>query len=288
MDDAYLEFVRAGVAQTFSLVGDRVTVGRAETNGLCLATDAAVSREHAVLERAADGWRLCDAGSRTGCYVNGKRLSAPRLLRPADQIVVGRTQLRFGVRARGDGPGRTRPAEYLDVTEEWEVPAPPVPKVRPTPEAQPAPAPGAPPRPSGRWAPPSAAPVDPLGQLRRRGYARVRGEARGVQYRPGDQGQILTLRIERYDSAGNRLSPVAVELRAHRTGHLGEGEQVEAIGKWSHGTLRATKLINLTTHAEVQGGLSNGEKVASAIGITFFALFFLFILAGIVGAIVLG
>lgn len=281
MGEAYLEFVRDGLAQTFTLVGDRVTVGRGETNLLCLPADPAVSREHAVLERAGDGWRLRDAGSRTGCYVNGERLTGPRALRPADEIVLGRSRLRFGVRPQGAQPGRARPALLLDVTEEWEIPAQPHSRPGSAPKAPAAPAPSA-------AVPRPAVLVDPLETRRHRKPARVRGEARGVQHRPHEHGQILTLRVERYDADGNRLSPVAVELRAHRTGHVGEGEQVEAIGKWSHGTLQATKLINLTTRAEVQGGLSKGEKVATGCGFTFIGLFFLFVLAGIVVGILVG
>ncbi len=274
MDQAYLEFVREGGPQTFALLGDRLTVGRLETNGLSFPADLTVSREHAILERAADGWRLRDVGSTAGCYVNGEPLTGPHTLRPGDEIGIGRTRIRFGLRAGGPPPGPARQADYLDLSEEWA-------------SAQPGRQHLVPPTPTGRGAAnapyaavhggPAVAPADPASRPRR-GQARVRGEARDIQHRQADNGRALTFRIERYDSAGNRLSPIAVELRAHREGQVGEGEQVEVVGKWSRGTLRAKRLVNLTTNAEVQGGLSPGRKAIGIVFGVFFGIFFIAVL----------
>jgi hypothetical protein len=68
--------------------------------------------------------------------------------------------------------------------------------------------------------------------------------ARGIQLRRNEQQrEILAFRIDRYDESGNRLPP----------GQVGEGEQVEVSGKWSRGTLKADRVRNLSTRAEVRG-----------------------------------
>jgi hypothetical protein len=100
--------------------------------------------------------------------------------------------------------------------------------------------------------------------------------ARGIQTREqGENWKILAFRVDRYDRSGNRIDPVAVELRGYRSGQVNEGEEVEVSGKWSHGTLRANKVVNLSTNAEVEGGLSKGHKF----GLAFFLLWILGIIA---------
>lgn len=89
--------------------------------------------------------------------------------------------------------------------------------------------------------------------VRRRGAGTVRGIARGVQVRSEPWGQgwsrhILSMRVEQYDTSGNRLQPVPVELRGWTlSGQVSEGEQVEVDGKWRGGVLRASRAANLST-----------------------------------------
>jgi hypothetical protein len=91
------------------------------------------------------------------------------------------------------------------------------------------------------------------GSARERGHARVRGVARAVQLRDQENGHILSFRVEQYDRAGNRLRPIAVELKgAGLSGQLGDGEEVEVTGKWRHGTIRARTVVNITTGAHVR------------------------------------
>jgi len=83
---------------------------------------------------------------------------------------------------------------------------------------------------------------------------RVRGIARSVELRADQNGvTTLLLRVDRYDGAGNRLGPVAVEMQARRAGRVTDGDEIEASGRWSRGTLQATKIKNLTTASEVIG-----------------------------------
>jgi hypothetical protein len=90
----------------------------------------------------------------------------------------------------------------------------------------------------------------------------VRGAARAVQQRTiGSQApmEILSFRLERYDSAYNRLAPVPVELGGGMqfsgnriSGQVSEGDEVEVHGTWGAGTLRAETVVNLSTGAHVQ------------------------------------
>lgn len=90
---------------------------------------------------------------------------------------------------------------------------------------------------------------------------RVRGIARSVDIRTDQQQQEkLTFRVDRYDAAGNRLSPVSVEMRRHRGGLVTDGDEVEVVGKWSRGTMRATRIRNVTTSSEVRGWFAGWGK----------------------------
>ena len=84
--------------QVVILDTDHATVGSAATNCVVVPSDPSVSRLHAVFERFEPGWSLRDLGSSNGTFVNGERLANARVLRPADEIRMGRTRLVF----RGD------------------------------------------------------------------------------------------------------------------------------------------------------------------------------------------
>jgi hypothetical protein len=59
--------------------------------------DAGVSRRHAELRPAADGWTLADLGSTNGVRVNGRELGDPLRLRQGDHIELGSTEIVFEV-----------------------------------------------------------------------------------------------------------------------------------------------------------------------------------------------
>jgi hypothetical protein len=65
-------------------IEERVRVGRVAGNDLVIA-DPAVSRQHAVLERTADGFVLTDLGSANGTWVNGRRIERAAVA-PRDRI----------------------------------------------------------------------------------------------------------------------------------------------------------------------------------------------------------
>jgi DNA-binding CsgD family transcriptional regulator len=78
------------------LEGDRLSVGRGETNDVALPWDTEVSRLHAELECIAGEWTIVDDGlSRNGTFVNGVRVSGRARLRDGDVVRVGRTTLGY-------------------------------------------------------------------------------------------------------------------------------------------------------------------------------------------------
>jgi FHA domain-containing protein len=70
-----------------------VTIGRAPDNSL-IVDDGRVSRQHARIELEDGRWRITDAGSHNGTFVNGARIHT-HPLHSGDKIVVGSTLLEF-------------------------------------------------------------------------------------------------------------------------------------------------------------------------------------------------
>jgi pSer/pThr/pTyr-binding forkhead associated (FHA) protein len=96
-----------GARATVALVVPVMTIGREAGNALVLA-DPSVSHRHATMRLEGDWWRVYDAGSRNGTYVNGERVGAGGYsLLHDDVVTVGRTEIRLGF---GPPPGVKRPA----------------------------------------------------------------------------------------------------------------------------------------------------------------------------------
>jgi hypothetical protein len=245
MSRAYLELSRDGRAETVSL-GGRLTIGSAPENDLVLPPNPALSAVHAVFERVFSGWQVRDLGSSSGTYLNGRPVDGSSALRGGDRITVGGTNLVFWleVEPAAAPPAAPPPAVpptvvggYLDASDEWGSGS-----------AHHRPRAAEPSREVGHE------PVRATGPVLDRGPAYVRGAARGVSDQLiTNEGFLLTFRVERYDSAGNRMHPVAVELRAGRSGRVSEGDEVEVTGKWSKGTVKADKIVNVSTGSEVLG-----------------------------------
>jgi hypothetical protein len=66
----------------------RIVVGRAPGCQFVL-TDLTVSRFHAEIYRADEGWMISDLGSMNGTRVNGWRLTGPARVRPGDEVGFG-------------------------------------------------------------------------------------------------------------------------------------------------------------------------------------------------------
>lgn len=119
------------------------------------------------------------------------------------------------------------------------------------------------------------APIDTLPKNK------VIGVARSVDVRTDqDNKQKLTFRVDRYDPAGNRLPPVAVQLNYQRGGLVTDGDEVEVVGRWSRGTLIASRIVNLTTGSEVRSWLPRWGKWAVAAVVLLIAGGMAFVLFG--------
>jgi predicted component of type VI protein secretion system len=69
----------------FDLTKEITTLGRDVANDIVIG-DPEVSRQHSRITRTPGGYVLEDMGSTNGTFVNGERLSAPRVLREGDLL----------------------------------------------------------------------------------------------------------------------------------------------------------------------------------------------------------
>jgi FHA domain-containing protein len=76
-----------------ALTGDTVLIGRA-TDATVRLADSSVSRRHAEVRPAGDGWVLVDLGSTNGTRINGAPITERRL-EDGDSITVGDAPLRY-------------------------------------------------------------------------------------------------------------------------------------------------------------------------------------------------
>lgn len=80
--------------QAYELTKRVVTVGRHPNNDVALLLES-ISRFHARLEQRDNGWLLSDLNSSNGTFVNGERITMPRLLNNKDMITFGRADFSF-------------------------------------------------------------------------------------------------------------------------------------------------------------------------------------------------
>lgn len=101
-----LKIVTAGTVRNTDVTGDRLTIGRGESNDVILEGDARASRQHAVLTRTGKSWQIADCGSTNGTYVNSVRVSGPVAVTQDDHILMGASVLSFvdSTHARGPAP----------------------------------------------------------------------------------------------------------------------------------------------------------------------------------------
>ena len=68
------------------------SIGRSKSCDIVLP-DATASRDHAVLMRREDGWFIRDTGSKSGVFVNGRRIKDRQLVNVGDTLTLGSTTL---------------------------------------------------------------------------------------------------------------------------------------------------------------------------------------------------
>jgi adenylate cyclase len=76
-------------------IEESLSIGRASSNGLALATKG-ISRSHSIIhERTRGQFWLVDLGSRNGTWVNSRRILQPVRLRDGDRITLGEHEFVF-------------------------------------------------------------------------------------------------------------------------------------------------------------------------------------------------
>jgi pSer/pThr/pTyr-binding forkhead associated (FHA) protein len=96
--------VISGVAAGSEFVVDRARTSVRRGPGVDLAfADAEMSQQHAVIEFADGGFRLCDLGSTNGTYVNGALVRVCEL-KNADRVQLGRFVFQFVLEERAHSP----------------------------------------------------------------------------------------------------------------------------------------------------------------------------------------
>jgi pSer/pThr/pTyr-binding forkhead associated (FHA) protein len=94
--------VRRGpnAGSTFVLEADSTSLGRHPDSDIFL-DDVTVSRRHAIVRRAPDGYQVSDAGSLNGTYVDRQRVEKA-MLHDMNELQVGRFVLTFVLGARAE------------------------------------------------------------------------------------------------------------------------------------------------------------------------------------------
>lgn len=77
------------------------SIGRMEPNSLVL-DQAGVSRRHCMLEVIGDHARICDLGSTNGTFIDGVKVTEPKLLSDGAKLRVGPFTLRYERKRRDD------------------------------------------------------------------------------------------------------------------------------------------------------------------------------------------
>jgi len=74
--------------QVYPLEGDEIIIGRGDENEIVLNI-AEVSRTHAILTKAEEGFMIKDLGSTNGTFVDKKKVGGKYLLKPGDTVMLG-------------------------------------------------------------------------------------------------------------------------------------------------------------------------------------------------------
>jgi hypothetical protein len=95
----YRLIVRKGPlpGKVYDLAKSVLVLGREVKNDIVI-NDSEISRQHVRLTEQPGGWQVEDLASTNGAFVNGERLTGPRLLKPGDVLGLGETvQLEYSL-----------------------------------------------------------------------------------------------------------------------------------------------------------------------------------------------
>ncbi len=104
MGDARVQITATleGRRHAWPLDSDVIHIGRSSRSDVHLP-DATVSKSHAEIVRAGDGWLIRDLGSRNGTRVNGVEAREPTPIKDGDVLEIGKVIVRVGAEGSGQG-----------------------------------------------------------------------------------------------------------------------------------------------------------------------------------------
>src|SRR3989442_8284977 len=102
---------KGGGSQQLTFEKNEVTIGRLSGNDIVLAKGN-VSKYHSRIVIKDGKFIIVDMKSTNGTYVNGKKIAAPQVIRPADKIYIG--DYIINVEAKGSSPTRTAQQQASD------------------------------------------------------------------------------------------------------------------------------------------------------------------------------
>jgi pSer/pThr/pTyr-binding forkhead associated (FHA) protein len=82
--------------QVHSVASDVITIGSSQRSTIRITEDW-MSSQHCMIIRYADGFRLYDLNSASGCYVNGARVTENCQIFDGDEITVGHATFAFNL-----------------------------------------------------------------------------------------------------------------------------------------------------------------------------------------------
>jgi hypothetical protein len=81
--------------RTYQLYQGDTRIGRGKQANDIVFTDRAISREHVLIREEQGHFTIYDRASKTGTYINSRRIEGPLMLDHDDVIEIGDTRLRF-------------------------------------------------------------------------------------------------------------------------------------------------------------------------------------------------
>ncbi len=91
----YAALVEKKSGEVHELTHWEISLGRSAACDVVIDGDMSVSRFHAVIARRRKGWTVIDTYSKTGTFVNGRRIDRKTILENGDTLTFGSATYRF-------------------------------------------------------------------------------------------------------------------------------------------------------------------------------------------------
>ena len=95
----YAALVEQTGGEVHELTHWEISIGRSTACDVVVDGDMTVSRFHAVIARRKKGWTVIDTYSKTGTFVNGRRIDRKTILENGDTLTFGSASYRFDCEA---------------------------------------------------------------------------------------------------------------------------------------------------------------------------------------------